>query len=118
VPGNATILTIWKKRSIFADSAYTLERDLFTKLGEPALPEIAVDLLTVSAFFLYPKACGVVAGIVGWRVMKVNRSTGYAFLACAAWLLIIGGVPIASAIREMRRRSGPPEPERRIQAQK
>jgi hypothetical protein len=117
-PGDATILTIWKERSVSAGSIYMLERDLFAKLGEPAPQEIAADLLAASAFFLFPVVSGVVTGIVGWRVMKMNRSTGYALLACAAWLLIIGGVPIASALREMRRRSGPPESERRIQAQK
>jgi hypothetical protein len=116
--GDATILTIWKERLVSADSVYMLERDLFAKLGESAPQEIAADLLAVSAFFLFPVVCGVAMGIFGWLVMKANQSTGYVLLACAAWLLIIGGVPIASAIREMRRRSGPPEPERRIQAQK
>ncbi len=101
-----------------AGSIYMLEHGLFAKLGEPASQEIAVDLLAVSAFFLYPVACGVLTGIVGWLVMKANRSTGYALLACAAWLLVIGGFPIASAIREMRRRSGPPESERQSQSQK
>jgi hypothetical protein len=109
-PGDATILTIWKERSVSAGSVYMLERDLFAKLEEPAPQEIAADLLAVSAFFLFPVVSGVVTGIVGWRVMKVNRSTGYALLACAAWLLVIGGVPIASAVREMRRRSGRLEP--------
>jgi hypothetical protein len=115
---DAAILTIWKERSVSTGSIYMLERDLFAKLGEPAPQEIAADLLAVSAFFLFPVVSGVVTGIAGWRVMKMNRSTGYALLACAAWLLVIGGFPIASAIREMRRRSGPPESERQSQGQK
>jgi hypothetical protein len=115
-PGDATILTIWKERSVSAGSVYMLERDLFAKLGEPAPQEIAADLLAVSAFFLYPVACGLTVVYVAWQVMKVNRSAGHWLLAVAAILFIFGGYPISSTIREMRRRSGPPESERRSQA--
>jgi hypothetical protein len=118
VPGNATIFGIWKEQSVSAESVSMLERDLFSNLGEPAPQEIAVDLLAVILFFLYPVACGVVTGIVGWKVRTANRSTGYALLACGVWLLIIGGFPIGSAIREMRKRAGPLESECQIQAQK
>lgn len=109
-PGDATILTIWKERSVSAGSVYMLERDLFVRLGEPAPQEIAADLLAVSAFFLYPVACGLTVGYVAWQVMKVNRSAGYWLLAVAAILFIFGGFPIASALRETRRRSGRLEP--------
>jgi hypothetical protein len=117
-PGDATILTIWKERSVSAGSVYMLERDLFAKLEEPVPQEIAVDLLAVSGGFLFLLACGGALGIFGWKLMKLNRSLGREFLAGAALLLIIVGFLIGSAILEMRKRSGPLEPERRIQAQK
>lgn len=117
-PRGAAITGVWNERSVSADSVYMLERDLFAKLEEPVPQEIAVDLLAVIGGFLFLLACGGALGIFGWKLMKLNRSLGREFLAGAALLLIIVGFLIGSAILEMRKRSGPPESERRIQTQK
>jgi hypothetical protein len=93
---NVEFGTVWGERSISGESLYVLERDVSSALGDPALPEMPLDLLAVVIAFLYHAAGpGLAVGIFAWQVYAVNQSAGRQLLFVAA---VCGMIGLSSAL--------------------